>query len=99
MFVKPSHHNFECGRLIVVVVGLPLLFLGMEVWCKQQYRFVPSTELGQGKVAACFKPVVHANCPLVAPPPRRTAIGGYPKVASYDMLGEPLHYFNPVKKG
>ena len=37
-------------------------------------------------MAAHFEPVVNANCRLVAPPPtRRTAIGGYPKVASYDM--------------
>ena len=28
---------------IVVVVGLPLLFLGMEVWHKQLSRFMPST--------------------------------------------------------
>ena len=53
-----------------------------------------------GKVAGHFEPVVDANCRLVAPPPtRRTAIGGYPKVASYDMLGEQLHYSNPVKHG
>ena len=51
-------------------------------------------------VAGHFEPVVDANCRLVAPPPtRRTAIGGYPKVASYDMLGEQLHYSNPVKHG
>ena len=51
-------------------------------------------------MAARFEPVVDANCRLVAPPPtRRTAIGGYPKVASYDMLGEQLHYSNPVKHG
>ena len=56
-------------------------------------------ELGQGKRAAHFEPVVDANCRLVAPPPRRTAIGGYPKVAFYDMLGEQLHYSNPVKHG
>ena len=29
--------------LDVVVVGLPLLFLGMEVWREQQSRFTPST--------------------------------------------------------
>ena len=51
-------------------------------------------------MAAHFEPVVDANCRLVAPPPtRRTAIGGYPKVASYDMLCEQLHYSNPVKHG
>ena len=50
-------------------------------------------------MAAHFEPVVNANCRLVAPPPtRRTAIGGYPKVASDDMLDEQLHYFNPVKQ-
>ena len=51
-------------------------------------------------MAAHFEPVVDANCRLVAPPlTRQTAIGGYPKVASYDMLGEQLHYSNPVKHG
>ena len=51
-------------------------------------------------MAAHFEPVVDANCRLVYPPPTRwTAIGGYPKVASYDMLGEQLHYSNPVKHG
>ena len=49
-------------------------------------------------MVAHFKPVVNANCRLVAPPPTRwTAIGGYPKVASYDMLGEQLHYSDPVR--
>ena len=49
---------------------------------------------------AHFEPVMNANCRLVASQPtRRTAIGGYPKVASYDMLGEQLHYSNPVKHG
>ena len=33
---------------------------------------------------------------FVPPPTRWTAIGGYPKVASYDMLSEQLHYANPV---
>ena len=42
-------------------------------------------------MAAHFEPVVNANCRLIAPPPtRRTAIGWYPKVASYDMLGKLL---------
>ena len=51
-------------------------------------------------MAAHFEPVVNANYKLVAPTPtRRTAIGGYPKVASYDMLGEQLRYSNPVKHG
>ena len=51
-------------------------------------------------MAAHFEPHVNANCRLVAPPPtRRTAIGGYLRVASYDMLGEQLHYSNPVKHG
>ena len=51
-------------------------------------------------MAAHFEPVVDANCQLVAPPPtRRTAIGGYPEVAFYDMLGEQVHYSNPVKHG
>ena len=51
-------------------------------------------------MAAHFEPVVDANRRLVAPSPtRRTAIGWYPKVASYDMLSEQLHYSNPVKHG
>ena len=51
-------------------------------------------------MAAHFEPVVDANCRLVSlPPTRQTAIGGYPKVASYDILGEQLHYSNPGKHG
>ena len=51
-------------------------------------------------MAAHFEPVVDANCRLVAPTPtRRTAIGRYPRVAFYHMLGEQLHYSNPVKHG
>ena len=45
-----SHSNFltqakfsVVEKMIVVVVGLPLLFLGMEVWREQQSRFTPST--------------------------------------------------------
>ena len=49
-------------------------------------------------MAAHFEPVVNANRRLVAPPSRRTAIGGYPKIAFYDMLGEQLHYSYPVKQ-
>ena len=38
------------------------------------------------------------NYRLIPPPlTRQTAIGGYPRVASYDMLGEQLHYSIPVK--
>ena len=49
---------------------------------------------------AHFEPVVNAYCRLVAPPPtKRTGIGGYPKVASCDMLGEQLHYSNLMKHG
>ena len=41
-----------------------------------------------------------ANYRLVAPPPTRgTAIGGCPRNASYDMLGEQLNYFILVKHG
>ena len=51
-----------------------------------------------GKVAFHFEPVMNANYRLVAPPPTRwTAIGGYPRVASYNMLGDQLHNSNPVK--
>ena len=51
-------------------------------------------------MAAHFEPVVNANYRLVAPPPtRRTAIGEYPQVASYDMLSEQLHYSIPVQHG
>ena len=58
-----------------------------------QVHAINLIELGQGKSGSPFEPVMDANCRLVAPPPtRRTAIGGYPKVASYDMLGEQLHH-------
>ena len=44
-----------------------------------------------------FEPVMNANYSLVAPlPTRQTAIGGYPIVVSYDMLGVQLHYSNPA---
>ena len=47
-------------------------------------------------MTAHFEPVSHEL--LVAPPPtRRTATGRYPRVASYDMLGEQLHNCNPAK--
>ena len=37
---------------------------------------------------------------LIAPPlTRRTAVGGNPKVASYDILGKHLHYSNLAKHG
>ena len=65
-----------------------------------QVHAINLIELGQGKMAAHFEPVVDANCGLVAPLPiRPSAIGWYPKVASYDMLGGQLHYSNPVKHG
>ena len=31
------------------------------------------------------------------PPTRRTTIGGYPRVVSYNMLGEQHHHYSPVK--
>ena len=34
---------------------------------------------------------------VVSPPTRRTAIDGYPRIASYDMMGEQLYNCNPVK--
>ena len=40
---------------------------------------------------------MNANSRLIALLPTRTAIGGFPKVAFYDMLGEQLHYRNTVK--
>ena len=50
-------------------------------------------------MAALFEPVMNANCRLLAPPPTwLTAIGGYLKVVSYDMLGEQLHYSKPMKR-
>ena len=40
-----SKENAESSRceMVVVVVGLPLLFLWIEVWREQQSRFMPST--------------------------------------------------------
>ena len=65
-----------------------------------QVHAIDLIELGQGNVAAHFEPVLDANCRLVAlPPTRRTSIGGYSKVVSYDMLAEQLHYSHPVKHG
>ena len=46
-----------------------------------------------------FKLVMNTKSKLVASlPTRQTAIGGHPKVASYDKLGEQFHYCNPVKR-
>ena len=54
-----------------------------------QVHAINLIELGWGKVATDFEPDMNANCRLVAlPPTRRSTIGGHPKVASYDMLGE-----------
>ena len=51
-------------------------------------------------MVAHFQPVMDANYRLVAPAPtRQTAIGGCPRVTSYDMLGKQLCNFNPVKHG
>ena len=50
-------------------------------------------------MAIDFEPVMNANYRLAAAPPaKRIAIGGYSKVASYDMLGEQLHHSNRVKQ-
>ena len=64
-----------------------------------QVHAIHLIELGSGKSGSPFR--TSRKCKLlVAPPPtRRTAIDGYPRVASYDMLGEQLHYSNPVKHG
>ena len=44
-------------------------------------------------MAAHFRPVINEKYRLVAPPPpMQTAIGGYSKVASYDLLAEQLQY-------
>ena len=52
------------------------------------------------EVATHFPPVINANYTLVALLPTRwTAIGRFPKVASYDMLAEHLHDSNRVKHG
>ena len=51
-------------------------------------------------MAAHFETIVNENYLGVAlTRTRRTAIDGYPKVASYDMLYEQPHYSNPVKHG
>ena len=57
-------------------------------------------ELSKGKSGGPFR--TSHECRLLIgslPPLRRTAIGGYTKVASYDMLGKHLHCSNPVKHG
>ena len=65
-----------------------------------QVHAINQIKQAKRKVAAHFESVVNASYRLVAPPPtRRTHIGGYPKVASYDMLGERLHYSNPMNHG
>ena len=49
-------------------------------------------------MAANFEPVINVNYFLVAPPPTKgTAIDGFPRVAFYDALGEPLYNSNSIK--
>ena len=49
-------------------------------------------------MAAHFALIMNANYRLVAQRPRRTAISGCPRVASYDVLGEQLHNSNSAKR-
>ena len=49
-------------------------------------------------MAVHFKPVMNANYGVLAlTPTKYSTIGGYPQITLYDMLGEQLHYSNPVK--
>ena len=55
---------------------------------------------GSGKWQSISNHVINTNSRLVAPPSTKlTGVDGYPKVTSYDMLGEQLHYSKPVKHG
>ena len=99
---SPKENYLICNWSKQCVRELMLLILGMEVRHEKQSSFTPSTQLklGQQKAAIHFKPHMHATYKLLAPAPTRCiAIGGYPKVVSYDMLGEQLYYSNPVKHG
>ena len=96
---KFASYDLLGGQPHLWLVGLLLLFLGMELANSNPGSRHQQLNQARGKVAAHFESVVNANCRLVAPPTRRTAIGRYPKVASYDMLGEQLHYSHPVKHG
>ena len=50
-------------------------------------------------MAIYFESVMNAKYRLAAPPPpKRIAIGGYPKFAFYDMQDEQLYYFNLAKQ-
>ena len=64
----------------------------MEVRHKKVFQIHTANliRLGFGKAAAHLLPVMSCNFRLVASPSVQTLIGGCIKVASFDMLGEPL---------
>ena len=82
---------------VVVVVTPPLPRDGSTARTTIQAHAVNLIELGLGKGGSPFRT---SREWLIAPPPtRQTTIVGYPRVASYDMLGEQLYNSNPVKYG
>ena len=83
--------------VVVVVITSPLPVDGGTARTATQVHPINLNESDLGKDGSQFLTSHHW---LVAPPPTRpTAIGGYPRVASYDMLDEQLHDCNPVKSG
>ena len=63
-----------------------------------QVHAINLIELGKGNSGSPFQ--TSRACKLLTGSPTTkgwTAIGGYPKLASYDMLGKQLRYSKPVK--
>ena len=86
--IFPNCQTLERRRSLsqsVVVITPPLPRDGGTARTVIQVHAVNLIELGLGKDGSPFR---NSHEWLVAPPPaRRTAIGGYPRVAFYDMLG------------
>ena len=90
-----AHELTAAISRIVVVITPPLLRDGGTARTAIQVHTVNLIELGYRKGRSPFGT---SHDWLVAPPPtKRTAIGMYPRVVSYVMLGEQLHNCNRVK--
>ena len=65
-----------------------------------QVHAINLIELGRGKSGSPFRTSRGCKLPTGSPTTNKEDCHWWvPKVASYDMLGEQLHYSNPVKHG
>ena len=87
-------------KLLVGWFTPPLPWDGGMAKIAIQVHAIDLIKLGEGKSGSPFRTSRECKLPIGSPTTnKRTAIGGYPKVAFYDVLGEQLHYSNPVKHG